>query len=133
MIGGEGGRVGLCALRAHPSLRSGPPTLPGDVLRRASRASSNPSAFVHSRLATKARRPPAVFLRSFGKTAGGLLALAERVGFEPSNTLWVLLEFQSSAFDRSATSPFEGRTAYQNAQCRMSWIASNVGVPSAFG
>jgi hypothetical protein len=31
--------------------------------------------------------------------------LAERVGFEPTNTLWVLLEFQSSAFDRSATSP----------------------------
>ncbi len=31
--------------------------------------------------------------------------LAERVGFEPTNTFWVLLEFQSSAFDRSATSP----------------------------
>src|SRR5687768_7395466 len=31
--------------------------------------------------------------------------MAERVGFEPTNTLWVLLEFQSSAFDRSATSP----------------------------
>ena len=32
--------------------------------------------------------------------------LAERVGFEPTNTFWVLLEFQSSAFDRSATSPW---------------------------
>jgi hypothetical protein len=32
--------------------------------------------------------------------------VAERVGFEPTNTFWVLLEFQSSAFDRSATSPF---------------------------
>lgn len=44
-------RVGLCALRAHPSLRSGPSPLRGSVLRRAARASSNPGAFVHPRLA----------------------------------------------------------------------------------
>ena len=31
--------------------------------------------------------------------------MAERVGFEPTNTFWVLLTFQASAFDHSATSP----------------------------
>jgi len=44
-------RVGLCALRAHPSLRSGPSPLRGSVLRRAARASSNPGALVHPHLA----------------------------------------------------------------------------------
>jgi hypothetical protein len=36
---------------------------------------------------------------------GVLLFVAERVGFEPTNAFWTLLEFQSSAFDHSATSP----------------------------
>ena len=37
--------------------------------------------------------------------AGVLVFVAERVGFEPTNAFWTLLEFQSSAFDHSATSP----------------------------
>jgi hypothetical protein len=31
--------------------------------------------------------------------------LADRQGFEPWNTFWMLLAFQASAFDRSATCP----------------------------
>ena len=73
--------------------------------------------------------------------------LAERVGFEPTNTFWVLLEFQSSAFGRSATSPSKGAQAYrsraprsnrgnrvvQNLQPRNRFNPSKVGVLVALG
>ena len=39
------------------------------------------------------------------RSSGRSVFVAERVGFEPTNAFWTLLEFQSSAFDHSATSP----------------------------
>ena len=42
----------------------------------------------------------------------GVAIVAERVGFEPTNAFWTLLEFQSSAFDHSATSPDGGRSVH---------------------
>ena len=96
-------RVGLCALRAHPSLRSGPSPLRGSVLRRAARASSNPGDFVHPppcrhpkltvpdfragqasarvKFRPRARGSPGPEIRDYQ------LWMAERVGFEPTNTL----------------------------------------------
>src|SRR5262245_58770733 len=48
---------------------------------------------------------PARLLQASGIPITGSRRLAERVGFEPTNTFGMLLEFQSSAFDHSATSP----------------------------
>ena len=73
--------------------------------------------------------------------------LAERVGFEPTNTLLDITGIPVQRLRPLGHLSFEGGTAYwsrppggnraggaaQNPQFRMIWIASNVGVPSAFG
>ena len=92
-----GGEGGIVRLTAHPS--------PGarDQRRCATlsfgtltRASSNPVG--------SSTRPLPQYMAK-GPQRPLLHVLAERVGFEPTNTFWVLLKFQSSAFDHSATSP----------------------------
>ena len=50
-----------------------------------------------------------------GRLAWLFWYLAERVGFEPTIGGYPILEFQSSAFDHSATSPEQGREDYRTA------------------
>ena len=73
--------------------------------------------------------------------------MAERVGFEPTNTLLDITGIPVQRLRPLGHLSIEGGTAYwsrppggnrpgsdvQNPQFRMSWMASKVGVPSAFG